>query len=303
MSIAEKLIKIAENEPKVYEAGKVSQIQGVAPADVDPSLFSGKLKTVAENTIRVFEKGRADANLQKATASGEVIRVDDVSPIEHSLDITLSSDTVTDISGVGVTRYGRNLFNPNITEGTLIDSGGNTAIRSDFEFGKYYVGLTRDNNYVQSYIKSYIYDDNTFTFTASVGYYGIGIPIKVKPNVSFRARADMSTNGRLYCGFYTKDGVYISNNTGLTVRPVVTPSNCETMVLALTTTDTNPCTISNIQLEIGEEVTDYEPYKEPQTAFASADGKVQGLTSLSPTMTLAPDTSGVNINLEYYKDK
>ena len=40
------------------------------------------------------------------------------------------------------------------------------------------------------------------------------------------------------------------------------------------------------QLEEGATVTDYEPYKEHQTASADSNGKVVGLHSVSPTMTL-----------------
>lgn len=56
------------------------------------------------------------------------------------------------------------------------------------------------------------------------------------------------------------------------------------------------------QLELGKTATTYELYKEPQTAIANADGIVEGLTSLSPNMTLISDTEGVVINCGYYRD-
>ena len=46
----------------------------------------------------------------KNTVSSSVLAVHDVSPIEHSLDIKLLSDTVTDFSTVSVSRYGENLW-------------------------------------------------------------------------------------------------------------------------------------------------------------------------------------------------
>lgn len=78
MSIAEKLIKVAENVPKVYEAGQKSM--------VDES--------------KIIEK----------TVSGSVISLDDVSEIPHEVNVQLSSDTVTDFSGVAVNVIGENLF-------------------------------------------------------------------------------------------------------------------------------------------------------------------------------------------------
>lgn len=58
----------------------------------------------------------------------------------------------------------------------------------------------------------------------------------------------------------------------------------------------------DIQLEVGVSKTTFEPYKEPQTATANADGTVEGLTSVSPNMTVFSNTEGVVINLEYNAD-
>lgn len=48
-------------------------------------------------------------------------------------------------------------------------------------------------------------------------------------------------------------------------------------------------TVSNLQIEHGSSATPYEDYKTPQTATADADGKVSGLTSVAPTMTVVSD--------------
>lgn len=271
MSITEKLVKIAENEPKVYEAGKVSQIQGIAPAKVDASLFNGKLKTVAENTIRVFEKGRADANQQKATASGKVIRVDDVSPIEHNLKVDLTSDTLTDFSGVSVTRYGKNLLKTDerkvtyTTVNVTVSSGVFSVVGTSAQSGG------RNNRL-------------TPIITLAAGTYTVSSEDKklskyvqnAVNNAVITAFSSVSVTFTLE----TETDIYIGSN-----------------FISGTVYDEH----FHVWIEAGSTSTDYEPYKEPQTAIASADGTVNGLTSLSPTMTLIPDTSSVNINLEYYR--
>ena len=53
------------------------------------------------------------------------------------------------------------------------------------------------------------------------------------------------------------------------------------------------------QLEFGTKKTDFEPYKEPQTETAIADGTVNGVKSVSPNMTLIADNDGVIINAKY----
>ena len=56
------------------------------------------------------------------------------------------------------------------------------------------------------------------------------------------------------------------------------------------------------QIEFGEVVTEYEPYVEPFTVSANADGTVKGLMSISPSMTLMTDTADVTIDLVYNAD-
>lgn len=105
MSIANKLTWIAENIPTVYEAGQQSM--------VDES--------------KIIEK----------TVSGSVISLDDVSEVPHEVGVQLSSDTVTDFSGVAVNVIGENLFDAKkyplivgreiwATDGSMTYGGGTT---------------------------------------------------------------------------------------------------------------------------------------------------------------------------------
>ena len=59
---------------------------------------------------------------------------------------------------------------------------------------------------------------------------------------------------------------------------------------------------SNIQVEIGNKATEYEPYVEPQTVNANADGTVTGLTSLSPSMTIMSNDADITLECEYNAD-
>ena len=58
---------------------------------------------------------------------------------------------------------------------------------------------------------------------------------------------------------------------------------------------------SNIQVEINNTATEYEPYKEPQTAIADKYGVVNGLTSISPSITLFTEKD-VTLECEYNTD-
>lgn len=56
------------------------------------------------------------------------------------------------------------------------------------------------------------------------------------------------------------------------------------------------------QLELGETATDYEPYIEPTVYTATADGTVEGVKSISPSMTLIPNNNAVTVECEYLRD-
>ena len=68
----------------------------------------------------------------------------------------------------------------------------------------------------------------------------------------------------------------------------------------------NGKTLNNLlikpQLEIGTTPTEYEPYSAPIEYTPTADGTVNGVTSLYPNTTLTTDTDGVIIDCEYNRD-
>lgn len=58
----------------------------------------------------------------------------------------------------------------------------------------------------------------------------------------------------------------------------------------------------NIQVELGDTATPYEPYNLIDTATVNADGTVDGLVSHYPSTTLLTDMDGTIIECEYNKD-
>ena len=263
MSLAEKLLIAAQNVPKVFEAGKTSAIQGISPAVIDTSVFQEKLQTIANNTIRVFEAGRQSANMLKATASGAVVRVDDVNPTEHELGVMLSSDTLTDFSGISVTRYGKNLC-PTSTLQVQGNRAWTSALLGKFDLpdGIYTFSCEYDN----------------LTENSSI----VGILINDKNGN--RITETYGDNGKILRTFAVTNGITLHLYTNFSGTAI------ETDII-----------FKKIQLEEGSTATEYEPYKQPQPAVSDADGRVRGLRSLSPTTTLISDSDSVIITADYYK--
>ena len=103
-------------------------------------------------------------------------------------------------------------------------------------------------------------------------------------------------------GYFDKDGKYLSYKT-LYDNYFTTPDNAAWVLIVLRATASNTqISYSNNQVELGRTPTGFEPYIEPITVFANADGTVKGLKSIYPNTTLTTDTDGVVVDCIYYKD-
>ena len=199
------------------------------------------------------------ANAITATASGEVIRVDDVSPVEHTAKIKIS---------------GKNLC------------------PSTFLFGNFQtVDGTLGNDELY----------RSILVTLSKGVYTLSCDTEImliRKKVNEKVTALTEFIGTKSYTFEIAE----DSEVGLSFR-----------------TEPKGGDIDNIklQIELGDTATEYEPYVDPTTVTLTvqdgegetvatytpeADGTVNGITSVSPTMTLLTDTAGVTIEAEYNQD-
>lgn len=221
--------------------------------------IADKLLTIANNTPEVL-----GILAPPKTVSGLAISVSDVSSIEHELKIKLLSDYISNFSSIMMRKYGKNLYpttvyqclaqfnnyytyrierNADIIK--LVQSLAGNFIRFSFSIDN---DMFKKNNEILVY-----FDDGTYWFNGSK----ILPTGKTVTHLEFRARSDSNAaNGQI-------------------------PN------------------IYNIQLELGNAPTNYEPYKEPQTITANAEGIIQGLKSVSPNMTLISNTDSVVIECTY----
>ena len=252
-----------------------------------------KLITVADNSPAV-----ADAvNATKVTASGTTVRVDDVLNVEQPLGVQLKSDTLTDFSGVNVTRYGKNLFD--------ISAG------SDGQAASYY---DKENNYL--YNKSSSKNEYVFAFIQDIWH--IAKAVNKPISFSFEMRTDIAGP----VAFYTLGQYRITMSTGQQLSVNATTEWQRYTVVRKpsnfwidTSDNSGACKLSwygqygsgvrpyirNIQIEIDETPTEYEPCL-IQTATSDSSGKVTGLTSASPSMTIVPDSDAVAVECTYFPE-
>ena len=207
---------------------------------------------------------------------------------------------MTDFSGVAVTMLGKNWLD---IDGENADDWWNNG--REFKRGTYVVGISRTLA-AQDSITAYSVDNNTVKITSRGSYYGIGFPRKLKPNTQYVFSAKVSDPTCVtvaYCicdndgNMVTAEGSWHDNKIKLTTNAT------GNVMLVLAPTEANrEATFTDVLLELGDTVTEYEPYKGEQTVTANADGTVEGLMSAPKTATLTADNSGVTIHAAYWLD-
>ena len=254
------------------------------------ALYLGSEKKSKANVIMLdgyskgYNVGYNDAmnglDALKSSVSGEVISVNDVLDCPHELNINLSSDTVTDFSNTTVYRYGKNLLDISTLKST-------TGIQN----------LTID------------VENNTFSFETAIANYSVGVTMYAYlPIGTYRTSGNVTTTSGRNCGVLVRDeaGNFVVNNAGTSPNTTFTVTTPQIYSFSYYRPYSDAVgdrvTYSNVQLEAGSTTTEYEKYKEPQTATAAANGTVKGITSIAPNMTLYTDNSGAIINLKYFKD-
>lgn len=135
------------------------------------------------------------------------------------------------------------------------------------------------------------------------------IVLKCLPNTTYTSSKSLGTRFDMaYTAEYPKQDTLCvkgtKNNSG--VVTITTDNTAKYLVIYYYhgnyDTDISAEDILNtVQLEFGSTTSEYEPCQ-AQTVNANADGTVEGLTSLSPNMTILTNTDGVIITTDYNRD-
>lgn len=200
-----------------------------------------------------------------------------------------------DYTKIAFTRCGKNLLDVSDRIKSTDTAYSNTSKRS-FNGKQYFVGLT-GNNYLQAANIANFSPQNQ-TFTIKSGGYGIGYDIKVQPNTTYSVSCKGS-NQKIGIGLYTEDGTW---KRSLSDTAILTTADEEVwLTVVITGNSDTTVSYSDVQVELGPVVTDYESYR-GQTYTPDSNGVVSGVISLYPTTTLMTDTAGITINAEYNRD-
>ncbi len=219
--------------------------------------------------------------------------------------IGVGSPVVTDLSDVSVIRNGKNLFDIGTKSDYYLR---HTAVENNFVIsGNSMIGINGSGASMWAINTANKYPAGVYSFSADFEQ-GTNKRLFIQPYGAYGAvltDSDITISGWAYNSFY--NAWYKDNVGNITVNIPNTVAYWHFGVCFFKPGEPSyndggsTLTVSNIQIEVGNKVTAYEEYTE-QTANANADGTVNGLTPVSPNMTLRTDTQGVFINLTYNAD-
>lgn len=239
------------------------------------------------------------ANAIKGNLTGTVVRADDVSPVEHKPVVKVVCPEGVDPSSVTVKKCGKNLFNRNISSRNLDDckSWGqrilnSTEVKKIFKPGKTYtISFEAEGLENSEYARLFASDIGFSLYCYSEEYSMIRVCLRTSTK-----NEDWLVAGKK-----------ITYTNTLTIPESFEKADYELFGYTQRAFDDednaflNRVKFNYIQIELNETPTDYENYNGTEHT-PSSDGTVEGIVSLSPTMTLLTDTEDVTIECEYNKD-
>lgn len=195
---------------------------------------------------------------------------------------------ITDFSTVNVTRCGKNFFDadavlPSLENPNYTYAQAHWSKQADGSFHLFNVAI----------LAGYKWFENTSGYE---GQMTISITGKVATPVE-------NQNGMTISFEYTdntRDTIAMPCSEEYVTNTLVSNPNKTIAYIYQSYSNIAGPYIKDIMIAYGTD-TEYEPYN-PYTVTANADGTVEGLTSISPNMTLLTDTDGVTIDCNYYKD-
>lgn len=256
---------------------------------------ASRAEKAAEETENVVEEkgGSLFSNALKGKKSGGIVAMSDISPVEHTLGVRVRSKNLIPFpykSLRGVLGKGSSDTHNGITY-TVNDDGSITMNGTATGASIFYL------------------NSSAYSWKLQPGKYVF----------------DKVANSKYYYAVTLKDDVTgstteLTNNYDHKGRTIELAN--ETTVSTYRISIAQGTTVSNLtvypQIEAGTVPTEYSPYvpdisavkmkkyaDEPDAAIeypVNADGTVDGVTSIYPTTTLATDTAGAVIDVEYNRD-
>lgn len=269
----------------------------------DPGEVTNEQLTAAITEAKSNEVSRANntyANALKGSVTGSAMEINDISPIEHSLNINVRSKNLIpfpyNFQAVNGNPYTYNGVTFTVNDnGTITANGTNTSesawsirtfdLSATFPWGKgkYLIYGVTGGSYTTYGMNCSIYPANGYPSKWYVRYKNI-----------FDDSGEINNGGPLLIDVTEDGGVRVGVDITIRANAVLNNVVFKPMVVKSETVlpfDINIPDLTAVNVTIGEET--YTP---------NADGSIEGVKSIYPTTAITANTSGALIDCEYNRD-
>ena len=224
------------------------------------------------------------------TQTGSVIYIDDTHPQAKTADITVSSENTTTPGEIEVKRYGKNLFDYE----KYIEASRAKYIGEGVFAPPYYNSTVTNKEYL-AFIISDIWDlANTLNKNITISF---DIKSEIDGTIAVYALGGKSLGGgNRYLASTTEWNRFSFSFNTIYRANDVNGEDCILSFYGTYGTGVIPY-VRNIQIEIGENATEYESFTY-QSAYAGDDWSIYGIKPISP-MTLTTNLENTTITIGY----
>ena len=255
--------------------------------ELNRAKVDAQMSAISENAVQNKVISENVVNALRCSASGNPIKISDVSPIEHQIKVSVSE------GGATVKRRGKNLFDYKSWVEYCNNEGGQGGSETVeylgeecFSYLNYYKttdavfvldGVKENTQYTITFEYSFYYDNKElYSMPSFVVVYTDGTRTIISnqaysskfTTISYKTDANKTLYGLKLVGFSSGATVYVKKN---------------------------------MQIEEGNVSTEPALYVEPTEHVADENGNVEGITSAYPTTILTSD-DGVIVTAQYNRD-
>lgn len=155
---------------------------------------------------------------------------------------------------------GKNLLNLSGRTVAEDSNNPNTSKRS-LTGNQIFVGLSASNYLNPSTITSYTVNETSVALLNSANAYGIGFDLKITPGTTYTFSC--AEQNYIGCSLFQEDGTLITYGVSIQKFTVTAPEDAVWLIAVLCPQGDHvntELTYTNLQVEVGETVTDYAPY-------------------------------------------
>ncbi len=298
---------------QIYSAGAVMELAEVVCQEIEND--REKMESLS-NEYKDFTRkidDRVSASESKIYAVGNSLKgiksgynnlvIADISSVEHSLNINLSCDSISDYSATSIIVHGKNMFG---FEGRTVKNFGDTSgiAQRSFTGDGIYVGVSGSNYYSPGKV-AYTHDSlkEEIIVDCQSAWYGVGVDIAVKPGETYAVSMDTEQqNARMVVAFYNDQGTYLSV-VQVTGNKITIPDKAYWMLCVLCSSQVaSGVKFRNVQIEKGIEPTDFCKYAHPEKFTADREGRISNAESIYPVTIIEADNPEMTITAEYNRD-